>query len=174
MVSPENLGRQWPEVVFKPRNDEPILDVAHPDLGEHPNHVKVYRGFETHPDNIDYNNLGQHWTLAPHMARFFAQREEEAGGYPEHAATTVIEGLVHKKHFLTAEHPGATEFWKRHMGVGNEELGDAYSENELPVLKGAPVSITKVWKIPALEGHEGPRELTSPEEVAPPTSLGRA
>lgn len=180
MVSPENLGRQWPSIVpINPQqldpNDqwhEPILNQAWPDLGEHPDHVKVYRGIETHPDNVDWNNLGQHWSLSPTVARYFSQREEEKGGYPEQSHTTVVEGLIHKKHFMTAEHPEARAFWKKHMGIGSRY--GAVGENELPVIKGAPVSITKAWKIPALEGHEGSGGLTTPEEFAPPTSLGRA
>ncbi len=185
MVNPENLGRQlrpfvdWPETVPISKqaldpNDrwhEPIVQQAWPDLGEHPDHVKVYRGLETHPDNVDWNNLGQHWSLSPTVARYFSQREEEKGGDAETSHSTVIEGLIHKKHFMTAEHPGAREFWKKHMGIGHKWLGGDVGENELPVIQGAPVQILRAFKIPAIGENE---KMPTPEEFAPPTSLGRA
>lgn len=113
----------------------------------------VYRGVDAHPDHIDHNNLGHHWSYNQNDAYNFALGQGEADltgtrweGFfgddeedPPMPEGSVIKAKVHRRHLIHHEDPE----W------------DHYELTEMPdevrVRSGAPVHIQEVRHV-ALDG----------------------
>jgi hypothetical protein len=109
MTSPENLGPQFKD------------------------HIQVYRGYSSTPSpkDIDFNNLGHHWTTNPNVAESFAIQNDDEPEPDFPLQGTVLSGLVHKDHVMKPEEVP-------------DDLGvlDHDAEAEHTIRKGAPVKIT--------------------------------
>lgn len=179
----ESLGRQFSSEEYREidrkigkgpsfREDNGILSKVTPDTGEYRDYVKVYRGFAEHPKNVNFHNLGQHWSLRPLVADYFSKGGQSQEADVEHG--TIIEALVHKKHFITAEHPDFRAFRARNASDDNP------GEREMPVLSGAPVIIQNVYhmtntpKTKYSEHYMGEENWGNAKKVKSPTELGRA
>jgi hypothetical protein len=113
MTSPENVGQQF---------------------------IHLYRGLEdvTHPNQIDANNLGSHWTPSYSTAEEFAlptwARESKEFSNVE---GSIIHAKVDRNHIMemgTPEMEGA-EDWR---------MSEDHWEQEKTIRPGAPVEILKV------------------------------
>lgn len=151
---------------------EGILSQTTPDAGDNGDHIRVYRGFDVHPDHINYQQLGQHWALHPVVADYFAAGGNSVEADP--SSGTIIEGLVHKKHVFTAEHPGFKEF-RAYNNIDNNP-----GEREVPLLPGAPITIKNVFHMTHTPDSADSEHYMNNEnwgkatKVEPPTGLGRA
>lgn len=154
------------------RQDNGISNKVTPDAGEHRDFVKVYRGFQQHPKDVNFHNLGQHWSLRPLVADYFSKGGQSQEEEVQHG--TIVEALIHKKHFITAEHPDFKGF------RDSNQINDNPGEREMPVLSGAPVSIQNVYHMtntPETEDSEhymGEENWGNAKKVKSPTDLGRA
>ena len=152
-------------------NPNGIMSKVTPDAGEHGDFVKVYRGLQVHPKDVNYNKLGQHWTTNPLIADWAARGEAQGDAEVENG--TIIEGLVHKKHAITAEHPEFKEF------RAVNQISNNPGEREIPLLPGAPVTITGVYHMTNspetkdMENAQGEENWGNAKKVKAPTNLGR-
>lgn len=136
-------------------------------------YIRVYRGFESkHPDKLNYQNMGQHWTTEPTSADYFSRGGNSVEANPRQGV--IVEGLVHKKHVFTAQHPGFREF----RAMNN--IGGNPGEREIPLLPGAPISIKGVYRMTHnaetrnYEHYSDSENWGNATKVDHPTDLGYA
>jgi len=122
-------------------------------------YVHLYRGFhDAHPDDIDMNTLGQHWTIDPSVAERYALGGED-GTSNRGNTHTVLEGRVLRAHLMTdeeIEHPSFRNAHSMQRGAG---FGNA--AREVPILNGKPIHIVATHKITTGVNSEGNKTATS-------------
>jgi hypothetical protein len=106
-------------------------------------HVRVFRGIANTSElsDINFNNLGKHWTTNPEIAVDFASYYSDNPGH-------VVTGLVHPDDVLSADNP-------EHQAVLRSYRLRAY-ENETPIRAGAQVGVVSVEKYQNRKSVTGP------------------
>lgn len=78
------------------------------------NQIMIHRGLTVPSDQVDLDNLGEHWTSDPEIAKIFAG-----------ANGTVVTGVVDKGHTVPSEWDTRKAIWEKYPEHFDE--GDDYS-----------------------------------------------
>lgn len=122
---------------------------AHENLSDQ--FVTLYRGMPVHPDRVDYDRLGRHWTADLGVAKDFATPMSFKGAYdPSEGHGTVFEATVPHSNIIQPH----TKEWEE-LGGGDYSSGTGifepgHSEHERTLRDKSAVKVGKV-----LHFHKG-------------------
>lgn len=103
--------------------------------------VHVFRGlYNVDPDEVDYKNLGVHWTTNDSVARQFSRDKG-----------TVIAGKVNTLHLITPYDSDWHEFSEK-----NVVFGPNSREQEVSVRAGSPIQIKSAYHLIDHPGEDEP------------------
>lgn len=116
--------------------------------------VTIYRGVNAHPDDMDTDYIGIHWTSDKFVARDYALHGGNQRPLNRHG--TIIKAVVEKEHIVVP----LSDEWKS-MGGGPHIFEPEHPEREITIRPGSPV---KVERLAHFEERKKVREW-APEDM---------